>query len=240
MHKYQRSDSIWAEEYTTQLDDYAEGFASPSCELLPAFIRYDVLRDTIEPIDPPEARRRTLSPTDFGDDWSEPLEIRDASMLTSYFRAVEHLRESFDFIRFQVGGREHTIDLASGTGHGLTFAAPRASLMTAVQYEVFDDMLIGNFMKTTLHGEGTALYPDFTPFVAKYGDNGRARSREELEAYFAAYCRRARFDHFVHRMEARSVNVFRSFLPEGSLPRRAVAGIYRRLKGIDPRRAHAS
>jgi len=56
-----------------------------------------------------------------------------------------------------------------------------------VKYEIFDDLLIGNFMKTTLHGGLRSLYPGFTPYVAKYGDNGRAFSRAELEHYFRAY-----------------------------------------------------
>jgi hypothetical protein len=59
--------------------------------------------------------------------------------------------------------------------------------MTAVRYEIFDDLLIGNFMKTVLHGGLRSLYPDFTPYVAKYGDNGRAFSVGELHDYFLAY-----------------------------------------------------
>jgi len=35
--------------------------------------------------------------------------------------------------------------------------------MTAVHYQIFDDLLIGNFMKVTLHGDWGPgrLYPDF-------------------------------------------------------------------------------
>ena len=56
--------------------------------------------------------------------------------------------------------------------------------MTAINYEIFDDLLIGNFMKTVLHGGVRSLYPDFTPYVAKYGDNGRAFTVGELHDYF--------------------------------------------------------
>ena len=41
-------------------------------------------------------------------------------------------------------------------------------------------MLIGNFMKTQLINI-KSLYPDFIPYVAKYADNGLARSEEELK-----------------------------------------------------------
>ena len=31
------------------------------------------------------------------------------------------------------------------------------------------------------------LYPDFTPYVSKYGDNGFSRSKNELKDYFSYY-----------------------------------------------------
>ena len=32
-----------------------------------------------------------------------------------------------------------------------------------------------------------SLYPDFTPYVTKYGDNGLSSSKEELKKYFNYY-----------------------------------------------------
>jgi hypothetical protein len=58
--------------------------------------------------------------------------------------------------------------------------------MTCIEYEIFDDLLIGNYMRTTLHNV-PGLYPDFSPYVAKYGDNGGAKSKAELSAYFHHY-----------------------------------------------------
>ena len=55
--------------------------------------------------------------------------------------------------------------------------------MTAVEYPVFDDLLIGSFMRTTLHG-GAKLYPHFTPLVAKYSDNGGLTSTCRLRNTF--------------------------------------------------------
>jgi hypothetical protein len=131
----------------------------------------------------------------------------------------------------RVGGRDHAVDLAPGEGArlGLTFEAPRASLVCAVRQRVFDDLLIGNFMRTTLHGtrDPTALYPHVTPYVAKYADNGEARSEEELAAYFAAYRRRAPLDFTRHRAEQRAVDVVRRALPRGSGRYRAARAVYR-------------
>ena len=65
--------------------------------------------------------------------------------------------------------------------------------MQCVNHHIFDDLLIGNFMKTTMVGKWqyTLLHPDFTPYVAKYADNGLARSKEELDNYFRLYRKRA-------------------------------------------------
>ena len=103
-----------------------------------------------------------------------------------------------------VGGDETLIELRSRElQRGLTFEVPRGSLATAVNYEIFDDLLIGNFMKVTLHGEWGPgrLYPDFSPFVAKYGDNGRAHTLKELREYHWSYFRRAPGEYLRHRFE---------------------------------------
>ena len=106
---------------------------------------------------------------------------------------------------------------------GLTFEVPRQSLMTAVNYKVFDDLLIGHFMKTTFNGKWSkpCLYPDFTPYIAKYGDNGGARTPAELERYFGEYRKRSPVDYlqfqlidFLHRhLEQKAIDTFRSFAP---------------------------
>ena len=183
MHRYQREDSIWANECATSVDEHAKGFESKRCRILPAFIRYDLLADRAEPIRPPAMQAQAFGAKEFGDDWSEPLERPELDLASRYFRSIEHLAGCLDFVNLRVGGRDHAIPLAGRKfERGITFEAPRHSLATALRYEIFDDLLIGNFMKTTLHGRWPAsrLYPDFTPYVSKYADNGRARTAEEL------------------------------------------------------------
>jgi hypothetical protein len=230
MHRYQRSDSIWASQYTTRLSDYPVGFDSPTSELLPAFVRYDCTRDHAAPIAPPERPAKVFEPSEFGDDWSEPLDSDEQALATRYFQSIEHLADTLDFVNLRVGGRDHHIALSRRRlGSGLTFEAPRHSLMTSIREQIFDDLLIGNFMKTTLHGKAvrTGLFPDFTPYVAKYADNGRARTRDELAAYFAQYRRRAPFDFVRARLEKRSRNAFRALFQEGSAVYRLARSGYR-------------
>ena len=204
MHRYQRADSVWANAYTTGLDDYAKGFTSRRCELLPAFARVDFLHDAVERIDPPAEPARAIEPGQFGDDWTAPLERGDAEQIEGYLRSVDHVRRSFGFVAFRVAGRELRVSLDGPPRRGLTFEVPRASLMTAVAYRIFDDLLIGNFMKTTLHGDA-ALYPDFTPYLAKYGDNGGARTREDLDRYFREYRARDLVGFLRDQLDARCV-----------------------------------
>lgn len=88
--------------------------------------------------------------------------------------------------------------------------------MTAVTYEVFDDLLIGNFMKTTLHNLKN-LYPVFSPIVAKYADNGRAQTRAELRRYMWEYLRRAPVSFIISQLEDESERRFRRFVSRDSL-----------------------
>jgi hypothetical protein len=205
MHHYQRADSVWANEFTTPLEAYGERFESKRCELLPPFARVDLAHDAVTAIDPPREPERAIDPKEFGDDWQERLEAADVEAIGEYIRSVEHVRKTFGFVNFRVGGQDNRIALdGPRKERGFTFEVPRASLMTAVKYRVFDDLLIGNFMKVTLHG-GTDLYPDFSPYVAKYGDNGGARTRGELEDYFKIYRDRDWLSFFRDQLDAKWV-----------------------------------
>lgn len=212
MHRYQRADSFWANEYTTKLLDYPVGFDLDTSRLLPAFIRYDCSDDRYIQILPPERGPEIHSPAEFGDDWEEQLDAADLEKITRYFRAIEHLSDHFDFLNFRVGGKDNIVELSKRKfNRAITFEVPRNSLVAAVRWEIFDDLLIGNFMKTMLHGKfsKTGVYPEFTPYVAKYADNGRAKSKEELELYFAAYRKHAPFEFVRARFERMARDLIR-------------------------------
>ena len=99
--------------------------------------------------------------------------------------------------------------------------------MTCMEYEIFDDLLIGNFMKTTLHGVED-LYPDFSPYVAKYADNGGAKSKAELSRYFLHYYLRDPLAATLKKITTGSEQVLRALVPDNSaLFRRAKAFYYR-------------
>jgi hypothetical protein len=234
-HRYQRTDSVWANEWTTPLSAYEQGFRSDRVQLLPAFVRYDCTTDSWEAIDPPSAPDVVFSPEEFGDDWSDTLDRVDVDALRRYFAAIERLPRFLDRVIVRVGGVEHAVELGGrDTGRAVTFAVPRTSLMRAVEWEIFDDLLIGNFMQTTLHGSwpSSGLYPGFTPWVTKYADNGRARTDTELRAYFAEYRRRLGLVRWLRSaVEQRAKDTVRARFSADSPAYRAARGAYARVKG---------
>ena len=217
--KMQREDSVWLQPWLADLSDFARGFDSTTSEILPPFLSYDCSQDKWQRINPRPTPDRVRNPSDFGDDWDDLLEKSDLKKAQDYFRSFEHFSDFLDFICLRVGKKDFFIEIGhSKFDRGITFEAPRNSLMCAIKYEIFDDLLIGNFMKVTLHGKWPVrkLYPEFTPYLAKYGDNGRAKTRKDLARYFREYHRRLGPRGVLERVQAnleeRSGDVFRTMV----------------------------
>jgi hypothetical protein len=224
-HRYQREDSAWANALIPELEDYHSHAMENWPEILPAFVRVDCETDEIIPINPPRTPRIIRKPEEFGDSWSDPLTTEDKLKIRRYFIARETLRKNFGFIEVSAGGSSVTIDLNRARRDvGIRFECPRNSLMSCIEHELFDDLLIGNYMRTTLYNvEG--LYPHFTPYVAKYADNGRAKSLGELRTYFGHYFMRDPVVHTLKHFMNGSEMVLRKVLPEGSAMFRAAKRI---------------
>ncbi|MGH8228842.1 MAG: hypothetical protein ACREU3_13240 [Steroidobacteraceae bacterium] len=99
--------------------------------------------------------------------------------------------------------------------------------MAAVRHEIFDDLLIGNFVKATLHGDVRSLYPHFTPYVAKYGDNGRAFTDAELGAYFQHYRSASGFQGWLDQTRVSSTRKVRMLLASNRGAYLAARRLYR-------------
>jgi len=112
MHRYQRKDSIWAQEHVVPPPQYRSisrklMTAPPEGggEVFPAFIRYCCKSDAFEELRPCPTTPVVYEPEHFGDNWADELDKDDAQDAARYFKAVEHLRRAYDFVNLRVGGR---------------------------------------------------------------------------------------------------------------------------------------
>ena len=214
LHTYVRPDSTHMNEYVTPLSEHSSGFDSSVGDLLPAFIQWDTNSQTYKKIKVDKNKEILTNISDYGDNWSDQLDKEDFFLIEKYFNHFYHLKKNFGFICFKVGGKEHFIKF-SDKKSGIIFETPRKSLMVAVENEIFDDLLIGNFAKTTLVNIKD-LYPNFTPYVAKYGDNGLARSKDELRLYFDFYKANS-MDFWVDMFKFKTESIIRESFSNKSL-----------------------
>lgn len=218
LHRYQRSDSIWAQEASVTLEEYAEARLEDAKKVFPPFIRYNCVTHDYEEISPKANEGIIYEPAHFGDSWEERLEKNDVEAIRKYFKAVDGLKDYWDFINVRIGGEEHTIELADKKFNvGITFEAPKQSFMFSVNNNIFEDMFIGNYMKVTWHGKApdTRLYPDTLPLV-KFADNGLAYTKDEVDRYLEEYSRRYPFDFMMESFQRKCASVIRSVVTDNS------------------------
>jgi hypothetical protein len=106
-------------------------------------------------------------------------------------------------------------------------------LLETLRWGYFDDLLIGNFMKT--EAINTSLYPDFTPIVAKLGGNAKVFSRSDWRRFWGRYLLRDPIVFARYRMAVLSQRIVGSLrnLSAAAGVKEPLKRIYRRLLG-DP------
>ena len=215
-HRYQRNDSRHINDYVTPLKDHYTGFDGSLGVLLPAFVIWETDTQEYNQIRPVKLEKIFHPPERFGDSWSDQLENVDFNFVVDYFNQIEHLKNWLGSIHFVVGGIKNTLKISNSKTE-IIFEVPRNSLIAAVKYEIFDDLLIGNFMKTTLINF-SGLGHDFTPYVTKYADNGRAKNVLEVKKYFQAYQKKSGFSYLSDRLMFKTERIFRKHIsPETKL-----------------------
>lgn len=211
-HQYQREDSAWANAQMPPLSAYRDGFDERVAEFIPPFVWIDCASGETKQLNPVEMPRSSRRAEECGDSWSDQLNADDKRVLDDYFYRKEALREALRFISFRVGGKVHTTDLSGRQDRAITFEVPRNSLMTAVTHRVFDDLLLGGFMKITLHNAD--FDQDFVFFTGKYADNGCAETKEALRSYFSEYRKRSGIDWIIHHLTNNGHTLFRRYVRE--------------------------
>ena len=190
-HQYQRRDSYWANKYATPAQMMSEGFIEEEDYiLLPAFQVVELKKGTFISRNINPEKLEIIEPvheSEFGDDWDECLSEKEIKACIDYFQSITTLFKNYKSIILSVGGTDHEMLHKTNGSAILRFSVPRTSLLKAVRREIFDDLLIGNFMKTQIKVGRTLYDPDFNYTVTKYSDNGRAKDTNELHKYFKYY-----------------------------------------------------
>jgi len=191
LHQYQRRDSFWANQYVTPLSLVAEDFSGDDDHiLLPAFQEVELRDGTFSAYSINPEKLEIIEPvheSNFGDDWSDILAERQVKQCRDYFYSISTLFKNYKSIILNVGGIEHEMIRAGKGNAKIKFSVPKTSLLRAIRREIFDDLLIGNFMKTQIINARSLYNPDFNFAVTKYSDNGRAKTSNQLKQYFNYY-----------------------------------------------------
>ena len=213
-HEYQREDSVWANKYVTPMQEYKNGIHKDITFVDPfAFINSEKDGD-IKSL-PLKKRGLTVKKAgDFKDNWSDLLETEDKIIIKEYFDKFEELQDKVGFINFVVGKQDFNLKMKGPIERGITFELPRNSLVEACKYSIFDDLLIGNFMKTQLHNLRSLYDPviNFNNIVPKYGDNGLAYTKEDLIRYEKEYAKRMGIEYFYDLLQISQKIILSFFL----------------------------
>ncbi len=240
-HIYVRRDSVWANPYRVGWADVLQHWTRPHIRTIEPYVIVD--------LDTGEYRRKHPAQTSDdaqitnatdGDDWNARLGEDEWTLLFRFFQEIETLRPYIDYVEFTVGGEQRRIWInpavsrkSKTRARGISFNAPRWSLMEAVKHGYFDNILIGNFMRTELHD--AALYPHFTPLVAKLRGCAKIYTIADLHRFKRRYFRRNPLGYTQWRFEEhleRAKDFARRWADRLGI-KRPLKGIYRRLLG-DP------
>ena len=210
-HQYQRADSVWAQSITVDNDEYKDG-VSEKINFIEPFSIIDCKNGKTESIKPNKIIPKIKSPEEFGDNWADQLSKEDFEEIKKYFHSKIMLKKTIGFIRFIVGGKEHFIKFDNKLASGISFEVPRNSLVTTVRYKIFDDLLIGNFMKTTLHNFPNLYYKNFKYIIANWSDNGYVDTNEEFQEYIRIYKEKTGQNFLYYNFLDQSKNLFLRFI----------------------------
>ena len=197
-HEYQRSDSIWANQFIYPIEKiskdiskkhiYIKPFSYINCEKDDDFISLNIQKKELD-IKEPEL---------FGDNWNDELNNSEKIIVEDYFNKFLSFHDKIGFITFIVGGKELNLKFNGKKDKGISFELPKNSLLTACKYRVFDDLLGANFMKTKLYNLQNLYEPkaNFTHDICKFGDNGMSYTKDELESYKKYYAKKMGMEYF--------------------------------------------
>lgn len=187
-HKYCRTDSEWANTYTTPENDLARGWD----QSVGYFKHFSSIKLTDQGFclkenhQPEENNLATLEPAQLSDNWDEEVTSRDLNYLQNYLKEFHATSGSSGILSFRVGSQliseNNVLDFTNERASKLsyfTLHAPRKSMSRAAKERIFDDLLIGNFARLYVYANPEKVSGSLK-VASKYIDNLCIKSSEEL------------------------------------------------------------
>ncbi len=196
-HIYARSDSVWANPFRVSWQDFKANWHEPAIRTIEPFVVIDLGNGDYSRKHPTQESDPGQVAMDMnGDDWSERPTDGEWTALSVFFTEMELLRPHLDYLDFTIGDETRRIWINARAARstppsrlrGITFEAPRRSLLKSIEHGYFDDMLIGNFMKTRL--QNVSLYPHITPIIAKLRGSAGVLTFAERRRFRLRYFKR--------------------------------------------------
>lgn len=191
-HIFVRKDSRWANDYDIGYEDILSNWTEADVDVIEPFVTYDLETGEYSSDWPQgDADKSSFLDNCGEDDWSDMLSEQEWAQVEAFFAQFETVTDILDFIIVEVGGERRKVFSAKHPRRkprGVRFVVPKHSLLETIKWGYFDDLLIGNFMKTELIN--MHLYPDFSPRIAKYGGNAKVFSARELRKMHFHYLKR--------------------------------------------------
>ena len=189
-HKYVRTDSLWANSYTTPEKDLERGW-DQKIGYYKQFSSITLTNNGFKKIDSIYPAYNNISiqpPEKFNDYWDQDPSVKDIKLIKKYLTQIRKVgNESF---KIKVGKK--IISLNKSFDNKLTdekfiLHAPRNSLIRAIRLNIFDDLLIGNFAKLIVYSKQKSNYRKTLKFASKYIDNLEIKDAEELKKFLWIY-----------------------------------------------------
>ena len=188
-HKYIRTDSIWANKYTTPENDLKRGWDNSvgHFKQFSSILISEKGFTKINSIRPEKNDMNIQKPEKYSDNWKDELNEKDELLVRDYLNKISTLTKNSFSIK--VGKK-----IIKNNKHNFpddkicfTLHAPRFSLIRAIKLNIFDDLLIGNFAKVIIPKNKTINFRNILKIPSKYIDNAKINNLEDLKEFLWIY-----------------------------------------------------
>lgn len=226
-HKYVRSDSLWANKYTTPEKDLKRGW-DKNIGYFKQFssILIENNKFTKIPSIYPEKNDIPIQyPENYGDNWSDELSTFDAKIISNYLNKIAEINKNSFSVK--VGNRIISPSKKYiNKKNTFILHSPRKSLVRAIKSNIFDDLLIGNFAKVIIPRNKKINFRNTFKIASKYIDNAGISNVEELKNFLFIY--RNSYDDKLIQIKSEFKLIARDLIISRFVSNRKVLGILKK------------